>query len=120
MKYNDINIPPLIRVDRIISAFSNCIDDNKVELYTNIMRAEMLSHEFPPIEGFPTIIDENDIGDYFMTQEEITEDHIGQLAWKVTDGPHRTLAAIEAQLPHLEITLDYSCITSEEDLLQYK
>lgn len=117
--YNDITIPPIIRVDRIISAFENIIDQDKLDLYTETMKAEMLSHDFPPILGFPTIITDDDTNDFFISGEKITEEHIGQLAWKVTDGHHRSLAAIKAGLPHLEVNLDYSCITSEEDLKQH-
>lgn len=119
MKYNDITVPPLIRTDRIISAFSNCINDKKVQEYADIMQQDMLSHDFPPIKGYPAIIDDNDTGKTFMNGEEITEENIGQLCWNVTDGHHRTLAAITAHLPHLEVKLDYSCITSEEDLREY-
>lgn len=116
--YNDITIPPLIRTDRIISAFENCIERDKLEKYTELMQQEMLSHDFPPIQGYPMIIDETDFGDYFLTGEEIDESHLGLLCWKVTDGHHRSLAAIAAELPHLAVTLDYSCITQKEQLTQ--
>lgn len=119
MKYNDINVPPLIRTDRIISAFQNSIEKHKVETYTEVMQIEMLSHDFPPIEGYPVIIGDEDIGDYFMTDEQINETHLGLLCWKVTDGHHRTLSAINANLPHLEVKLDYSCITNQEELNQF-
>ncbi len=111
MKYNDLNVPETIRINRIVSAFQNAIDSDKLERYTEIMRVEMLSHSFPAIMGFPSVINEDDLGQYFLSGEEITEDHIGQLCWNVTDGHHRSLAAIEANLPYLETTLDYSCIT---------
>lgn len=49
MKYNDIQVPPLIRCDMIISAFQNEIDQSKVDTYTIVMSCEMLGHSFPPI-----------------------------------------------------------------------
>lgn len=119
MKYNEINVPPLIRTDRIISAFANPVENHKVEAYTEAFKIQMLSHDFPAISGYPVIIDDDDIGDYFMTGEEVEEQHLGLLCWKVTDGHHRTLAAINADLPHLEVELDYSCITSQEELKQF-
>ena len=120
MTYNGLNVPPLIRVDRIISAFENCIDFDKVEQYTEIMRREMLNHQFPPIQGYPVILTEEDyLTTNFLNGEYVEEHNIGQIAWKVTDGHHRTIAAIEANVPHLEVELDYSCITNEEELKQF-
>lgn len=118
--YNDITVPPIIRTDRIISAFENGIDERKVEQYAEQMCIDGLCHEFPPIKGFPSIIDENQYNSYFMTGDDITEEHLGQLVWMVTDGHHRTLAAIKAELPHLPVEVDFNCITSEEDLKQYR
>jgi len=120
MVYNGINVPPLIRTDRIISAFQNEIDESKIEEFTNIMRREMLSHDFPPINGYPSFVDEDDIGVLFMNGEVVDESHVGMLVWYVTDGHHRTISAINAELPHLATELDYSCITNEKDLQQYK
>jgi len=118
--YNDIVIPPLIRVDRILSAFVNHIDYNKVMNYALVMNINGLNHDFPPIKGYPGIIDENDIGQYFLNEKEVDETHLGCLVWFVTDGHHRTLAAIEANLPHLETEIDYNCITTEKDLKQFE
>lgn len=117
--YNDIIIPLSIKTDRILSAFSNMIDNNKIEEYTIVMCREMLSHDFPPIKGYPSIINEDDIGKCFLNNEEVEEHHIGCLVWYVTDGHHRTLSAINANLPYLETELDYSCITNENDLKQF-
>jgi hypothetical protein len=117
--YNDITIPPIIRTDRIISAFENEIDWNKVDDYTNIMQEKGLSHDFPPIYGYPHLIDEDDIGKMFLEGSSVEEEHLGHLVWMVTDGHHRSLAAIAAEIPHLEVELDYSCITSEQDLNSY-
>lgn len=118
--YNGIIVPKQIKTNRIISAFQNAMDFEKIDNYTNIMRYEMLSHSFPPITGFPTIIDEDDIGQEFLTGEEITEKHIGVLAWKVTDGHHRSVSAIEARIPYLETELDYSTLTSEVDMQNFR
>jgi len=118
--YNDITVPPIIRTDRIISAFENCVDYDKVEKYANTMKAEMLSHDFPPILGYPGIIDEDDVDEkMFLNGEVVENEHVGNLVWYVTDGHHRSLAAIEAHLPHLEVEIDFSTITSEADLKQY-
>ena len=113
--YNGILIPKTIKPTRIISAFQNEMDWKKVNEYTDIMTAEMLSHDFPDIQGFPYIIQEEDVGGMFLT-EEIEEEHIGQMAWKVTDGHHRSFAAIAANLPYIGVELDYSTITNEKDL----
>lgn len=119
--YNGIRVPESIRTCMIISAFQNEIDYSKVELYADVMREEMLNHNFPPIMGYPSILTEDDVdqSQQFLSGEDITEDHIGQLAWFVTDGHHRSLAAIEANLPTLPTTLDYNTITNETDLKNF-
>ena len=118
--YNGINVPNQIKPSMIISAFENEMDFEKVEEYTQIMKVEMLSHSFPPIMGFPTIIDEDDVGQYFLNGEEIEERHIGKLAWKVTDGHHRATSSINANLPYIEVELDYGTITSKIDLENFR
>lgn len=118
--YNNITIPLLIRTDRIVSAFVNPCVDEKVDAYTVIMKSKMYSHDFPPIMGYPSIIDEDDCNNPDFAMMDFNSDYdIGDLIWYVTDGHHRTLAAIKANLPHLEVKLDYDCITIEEDLRQY-
>lgn len=117
--YNGVIVPPLIRVDRIMSAFENGIDQHKVEAYTEAMRVLDVCHEFPPILGFPSVIDEDDVGALFLTRELVEDTMIGEQIWKVTDGHHRSLAAIEAGLSHLEVELDYSCITDPAELKQW-
>ncbi len=119
MKYNNLNVPEQIKTGLIISAFENSIDYNKLEEYTDILREEMLSNNFPPIKGFPRIISEDDIDREFLTGELVEEHHIGKLAWMVTDGHHRSLANIAANVPYVRTELDYSCITNEEELNQY-
>lgn len=116
--YNDITIPLFIRCDRLISAFENEMDWDKVDEFTQVLKIEMMSHDFPPLEGYPIIIDENDLGLVFMNLNEITEEHIGQLAWKVTNGHHRAFAAVNAGLPHIPVELDYSCRANEKELSQ--
>lgn len=117
--YNGKNVPTQIKPTLIISAFANEIEDAKVEEYTAIMKAEMLSHNFPPITGFPRVIDEDDLFGWFIDGREITEDLLGIEVWAVTDGHHRSLAAINARLPYLNTTLDYSTITNEEDFKNF-
>lgn len=119
--YNELTVPPCIKVNRIISAFQNAIDYCKVSEYTDIFKDQMLSHGFPPIMGFPSIITDQDIEDgvLFMTGEPVNDTHKDLRVWYVTDGHHRTLAAIEANLPHLEVALDYSTITNENDFKNF-
>jgi hypothetical protein len=119
--YNDIEIPHIIRTNRIVSAFSNSIDPIKVNEYSNIMRINDVNYGnvgFPPILGFPSIIDEDDISneEFRMMDFDSDDYQIGDLIWKVTDGHHRTLAAIKAGIHQLEVELDYSCITNEKEL----
>lgn len=118
--YNGINVPTTIKPSLIISAFANEIENDKVERYAHIMRAEMLSHDFPPITGYPILIDEDDLEGWFLNGDNIPETMLGKMAWKVTDGHHRSLAAIDAGLPFLEVMLDYSTITNETELENFK
>ncbi len=115
--YNGIRVPETVNPRIVISAFANTIDDSKVEEYTNTMKEMMLSHDFPPITGFPTLIDENDVGDYFLSGEEITEEHVGKKAWKVWDGHHRTIAAINANLPYIQVELEKAAVTDMDEFL---
>lgn len=109
-----------IHPGRIISAFSNPLNMNKVEKYKEIMDEERLSHPFPPIKGYPIIIDSNDVGEIFLNGEEITEANIGEYAWKVTDGHHRSAAAIDSDLPYLETELERAYLGDEKDyILEY-
>ena len=117
--FNGIPVPETIRTDRIISAFSNSTDFGKVEEYAQVMRIEGLEHDFPPIKGYPSIIDESDIGKQYTTLKSVEKEHVGGLVWMVTDGHHRSFAAIEANLPYLRVEVDYNCITNEEDLKQW-
>lgn len=71
MKYNGITIPKVIKPEWIVSAFQNEMDWNKVEDFTLEMKEKMLSHDFPSILGFPSIIDENDVGQFFLCGDEI-------------------------------------------------
>lgn len=113
--YNDISVPEKINPTLVMSAFANPIDEQKVQDYTEIMQQEMLGHDFPPIMGFPRVISEEDVGEYFLTGEQIEDTHIGQKVWVVTDGHHRTLAAINAGLPYINTELDYSTVTNMDE-----
>lgn len=93
---------------KIISAFENIIDVDKLEKYTNIFNSKMLSHGFPPIKGYPNIIDESDVGKEFLSGNVVSEDNIGEYVWVLTDGHHRTLAALEANVPYLETQIDHA------------
>ncbi len=118
--YNEIKVPETIRTNRIISAFENYMDADKIETYTEVMRSEMLGHNFPPITGHPHIISEDDLGEYFLDGNEITEEHMGNLVWYVTDGHHRSVAAINAEIPYLEVEMDFSTFTTERDMINYR
>lgn len=113
--YNGVPVGYSINPNMVISAFANEMDLDKVEKYTEIMKEQMLSHDFPPIMGYPIIISEDDLGKNFINGEEITEDFIGQRAWVVTDGHHRVFAALEVGLPMLEVQLDYSTVTNMDE-----
>ncbi len=108
-----------INTNLIVSAFCNPLDDAKVDEYTAVMQSEMLSHNFPPIAGFYTTVSDDEIGEYFMNGEEITEEHTGKIIFKVSNGHHRTTAAINAGLPYLETVIDRACLCTEEDLKQW-
>jgi len=97
----------------VISAFTNPIDIDKMDKYTNTMKIDYLNHDFPPIIGYPTIIDENDIGKEFLNGDPITDKDINKYAWIVTDGHHRTVSAINSELPYIETKLDHSYIEDD-------
>lgn len=107
-----------IPTDIIVSAFQNEIDPEKLEKYTAVMKEEMLSNNFPPIIGYFSCINWWDIEDKleFMNGRIATERDLHKTIWKVTDGHHRTLAAIEAKVPYLYAHYDRSAITKESDL----
>ena len=119
--YNGIEIPNMIRTNRIVSAFCNPTDPNKVEEYAYTMKNNDIlcgNIDFPPILGLPSIIDEDDMDneEFGMIDLDSRDYQIGDIIWKVTDGHHRTLAAIKAGIYQLEVELDYSCITNEKEL----
>lgn len=113
------NIPTQIDPNLVVSAFENEMDWNKVNDYTDKMTADMMQHEFPPIKGFPSEITDEDVGGVWMNGDEITSDDVGKKIWKVTDGHHRTIAAINSALPYIETELDYATITDEAELELY-
>ena len=115
LTYNGIPFPYTIRTDRIISAFSNPVDPILVESYV----WKLAESNPPAIMGYPTIIDWEEHGEHFMTGEEITEEHDGELAWYVTDGHHRTCAAIEAGVLTIDVEPDSTAFTLESELEAY-
>ena len=103
--YNGLEVPTCqVSTSRMISAFCNPVDPEKVDTYARMMRYS----EPPAIHGYPSIIDERDVGNYFMDDVPITKDDIGRWVWYVTDGHHRTYAAIQAGI-NLFVELDPSC-----------
>lgn len=106
-----------ISPDMIISAFANPIDQEKAERYARDMEDEMMENEFPPIKGFPIKITDGDLERFgeFLSGEPITEDDLGKYAWVTTDGHHRTIAALQANLPFLRTKLDTVYMADETD-----
>lgn len=106
--------------NRIISAFQNAMDPEKVNEYTEVMLAEQLNHEFPAIWGFESVIEADDVNQlWFMDGHPVLQHHVGLTIWKVTDGHHRTMAAIKAELGWIEVEPDYSCFTTQEELINH-
>jgi len=100
----------------VISAFKNVILPEKIKKYSDEMSVDMLEHNFPPIKGYPIFIDTNDIKRYeeFIDDNLITKKDLGRYAWVVTDGHHRTLAALQAGIPKLKTELDYSYVDEKD------
>ena len=106
----------VISPELVISAFSNPLDYDKIEKYSDVMKDDMLSHNFPPIKGYPIIINDGDIMRFgeFLNGENITTKDIGKYAWIVTDGHHRVFSALKVGLPELKTILDYSYIDDND------
>lgn len=119
--HNGIQVPTTIRSNRIISAFCNPIDKYKVENYTERMLHQdgYLPDAIPAIMGYPDIVDQETIDKNlcFLNGDEVTDEHIGQMIWYVTDGHHRSIAANDAELPFLNVEVDPSTFTVEQDLI---
>ncbi len=79
----------------------------------------MLQNNLPAIQGYPSIIDESDIGNFFINGSEVTPEDIGKMCWFVTDGHHRSTAAYNAKLPYVFVELDYSTITNAIDKINF-
>lgn len=116
-----INNEPLknkgwISPNYVISAFANPTSPDKIEKYSTEMKLKMMNHNFPPIKGYPIIIDDGDIErfDYFLSGEKITENNLGEYAWVVTDGHHRVVSALEVGLPRLKTIVDYSYVDEKD------
>lgn len=105
-----------ISPEYVISAFANPISFQKIEKYSDEMKMKMMNHEFPPIKGYPIIIDENDMERFecFLSGENIKVEDIGKYAWVVTDGHHRVVSALNIGLPQLETSIDYSYVDEKD------
>lgn len=108
-----------ISPNMVIAAYENAIYDEKLKKYYNTFKHEMLTNDFPPIRGFPTIITNYEIERYgtFLNGNDITVDDIGKYAWILTDGFHRTLAAIKSNLPYLKTTIDFAYVGDENNYI---
>jgi len=116
LTYNGTPIPDRVRTDRIISAFENDMDETRLEYW----REQDIS-AFPPITGYPSVIDEKDSTyGFFMSGANITDDIIGQPCWRVTDGHHRTIVLLERKVRYTEVKMDPSCFTDERELKAYR
>ena len=104
----------------VISGFANAIEPEKVEEYIQVMAEDGMSNSFPPIKGYPTIISKYEINEFgqFLSGEPITKAHIGKYAWITTDGHHRTLAALETNLPILHTRIDFAYTGDANDYEQ--
>ena len=100
----------MIHAGRIISAFANCMDPESLDFY----RAKP-DYEWEPIKGYPGKITEEDVGECFISGEEITEEMIGERCFFVTDGHHRSTVGAELGI-QLHWELDFNAVTEEEDL----
>lgn len=122
MKYNWINIPDEISPFKIVSAFANPVDTEKVSQYTEDMQETFdIEYTFPPIMWFPEIVTNETLEEHshFMWGDEITEDDLWSLIWNVTDWHHRVLAACNAWKKYISLKLDRSTITNEDELMEY-
>lgn len=100
----------------VISAFANPISFEKIEKYSDEMKLKMMSHNFPPIKGYPIIIDESDIDRFenFLNGKKIKEKNLGEYVWVVTDGHHRVVSALKIGLPKLETIIDYPYVDEKD------
>ena len=117
--YNWMAIPTEINPKYIISAFENIINAEKVEKYTEqMLETYDTEYTFPPIMWYPVIIDEDIMEDerYFVNWEEIEEEDIWKLCWFVTDWHHRAISAYNAKKRYIDLELDRSSITRQEEL----
>ncbi len=113
----DKSFPTKVSTSRIISDVSQLVDWDKVEEYSIIMANNDIyngHHGFPEIIGQPMLIDESFIGQPFLSnindgvEEYVTEEHIGEFMLYLSDGHHRTFAAIKAGINYLEWDYDYN------------
>lgn len=122
---------PEVSTDFLLSAFTNDMDWDLVEIYAQQLILEDIYHKCPAIGGFSRILDKDDIGLKFIRDEEedecfVSEEHIGLEVWMVSDGHHRSFAFRRAYtrtgilvFKWIETELDPNCIVSEEELKNY-
>lgn len=124
LTHNGLAIPEMMQTDRILSAFCNPLDTAKLQEYEERIRysEEYIPYSIPPILGFPDVITEDDVDSekVFLSGDPVTGAHIGILVWYVTDGHHRSCAAINAGLPFLLTEVDPSTFVNEEELLAWR
>lgn len=123
LKYNWITIPEEIKTKYIFSAFSNPVDIDKLTEYTEKMSETLdIEYNFPPIMWYPIIIDQDLYDEYewfFINGEYIEDEDFGKVAWCVTDWHHRSLAAFNSWKIYIDVELDRSTITDEDELTDY-
>lgn len=106
-----------IRTTHIVSAFANAIDFHKVEMYANDMSMQDNMQgciDFPPIMGFYTTFDPNEDQTIFNLFNEDVQHEVleGETIFKVTNGHHRSIAAVYAGIWGLETEFDPACKVS--------
>lgn len=113
--YNGDPIPTHAMVGRLISSFENVMSEERLEYW----RAQDLC-DFTAISGYPSEIGDGELGKEFFTGEEITDEHLGQKCWMVTDGHHRSTVLAERGVRYTKVEIDPSCFTNYEELKAWR
>jgi len=123
LKYNWIEVPESISPLKLIAWFDNPLEMDKLEKYIDNMNETYdLEYTFPPILGYPIIIDKWDVWKEMITdinwetQGFVDTNNIWQLFFVVTDWFHRSTAAITTWKKYIDIELDRESITNQEEL----
>ena len=122
LTYNGQVIPSEIDKRLIISAFENPIDPDAVEQYRGIMEIQGIQG-IAPITGYPDKLTEDDIenGVTFINGEVAGGSDVGKAVWYVTDGHHRSYAALNVDMVHsLPVMMDTTTFTDECELKAYR